>query len=115
MVGTVGHCLNEGWRSQAAGLAQSFRVFSGYREARNTQIFSATGAETSGLRAYVGAARVAERGAGKAQEGAATKGAGSRKQYTGEVVGGTSQHTNHSPPNRSLRHRDVECQGNTLT
>ena len=82
---------------------------------RNAQIFSATSAEGAGLWRKLRTAEIADGGAGETQEGTATKGTGAGKQCTREAVRGTSQHTHNSPPNRSLRQRDVESQGNTLT
>jgi len=79
------------------------------------QIFSATSAESSWLRRELGTAEVADWDTGQTQEGAAAKGARAGKQCTGENVRGTSKHADHSPPNRSLRQRDVESQGNDLT
>ncbi len=82
---------------------------------RNAQIFPATGAEGAGLWWKLRTAEVADGGAGETQEGSATKGTGGGEQCTREAVRGTSQHTHNSPPNRSLRQRDVESQGDTLT
>ena len=82
---------------------------------RNAQIFPATSAEDAGLWRELRTAEIADGDAGETQEGTATKGTGAGKQCTREAVRGTSQHTHNSPPNRSLRQRDVESQGDTLT
>ena len=82
---------------------------------RNAQIFPAASAEGAGLRGKLRTAEIADGDAGETQERTATKGTGGGKQCTREAVRGTSQHTHNSPPNRSLRQRDVESQGNTLT
>jgi hypothetical protein len=82
---------------------------------RNAQILTATSAEDAGLWGELRTAEIADGNAGETQEGTATKGTGAGKQCTGEAVRGTSQHTHNSSPNRSLRQRDVESQGDTLT
>src|ERR1700733_12220202 len=82
---------------------------------RNAQIFAAASAEGAGLWGELRTAEIADGDASETQEGSATKGTGAGKQCTGEAVRGTSQDTYNSPPNRSLRQRDVESQGNTLT
>src|ERR1700677_4852838 len=82
---------------------------------RNAQILPATSAKGACLWVELCTAEIADGNAGKTQEGTATKGAGAGKQYARKAVRGTSQHTHNSPPNRSLRQRDVESQGNALT
>src|ERR1700733_8618944 len=82
---------------------------------RNAQIFAAASAEGAGLWGELRAAEIADGDASETQEGSATKRTGAGKQCTREAVRGTSQDTHNSPPNRSLRQRDVESQGNTLT
>jgi len=82
---------------------------------RNAQIFSTASAKGAGLWGELRTAEIADGGASETQEGTATKNTGAGKQCTGEAVRGTSQDTHNSPPNRSLRQRDVESQGNTLT
>jgi hypothetical protein len=82
---------------------------------RNAQIFPATSAEGACLWGELRTAEIADGNAGETQEGTAAKNTGAGEQCTGEAVRGTSQDTHNSPPNRSLRQRDVESQGNTLT
>ena len=82
---------------------------------RNAQIFAAASAESAGLWGELRTAEIADGDACETQEGTATKGAGAGEQCTRQAVRGTSQHTHNSPPNRSLRQRNVESQGDTLT
>ena len=82
---------------------------------RNAQIFAAASAESAGLWGELRTAEIADGDACETQEGTATKDTGAGKQCTRKAVRGTSQHTHNSPPNRSLRQRDVESQGDTLT
>ena len=82
---------------------------------RNAQVLPAASTEGAGLRRELRTAEIADRDAGETQEGTATKDTGAGKQCTRKAVRGTSQHTHNSPPNRSLRQRDVESQGDTLT
>ena len=82
---------------------------------RNAQIFAAASAKGAGLWGELRAAEIADGNAGETQEGPATKDTGAGKQCTRKAVRGTSQHPHNSPPNRSLRPRDVESQGDTLT
>jgi hypothetical protein len=81
----------------------------------NAEIFSATGAKGTFLWRELRTAEIADRDTGKTQEGTTTKSTGAGKQCTREAVRRTSQHTHNSPPNRSLRQRDVGSQGNALT
>jgi hypothetical protein len=67
------------------------------------------------LRRELRTAEIADGDAGKTQERAAAKGAGTGEQCTGKAVCGTSKHTDNSTPNRSLRQRDVGSQGYSLT
>jgi hypothetical protein len=116
-ISAVGHGLDEGGWRQPAGLAEGISIVTrfGKRKGGYSQIFATTSAKISRLGVDLSAAGIADRGAGKPQKGVTTKGAGRRKQNAGEGIRRTSQHTNHSAPNRSLRHRNVECQGNPLT
>jgi hypothetical protein len=114
LVAAVGYRFHERRRGQAAGLAKgigSSIVFSQRGEIGNTQVFSATSAEDTGLCRKLGTAEIADWDTGQTQEGAATKGAGAGEQGTGEAIRWTSKHADNSAPNRSLRQRDVESQG----
>jgi hypothetical protein len=82
---------------------------------RNAQIFAAASAKGACLWGELRTAEIADGDTGETQEGTATKGTGAGEQCTREAVRGTSQHTYNSSPNRSLRQRDVESQGDTLT
>jgi hypothetical protein len=119
MVAPVSHCLNKSRSCQAAGLAEGLgiRMVTARRsgKVRNAQILPAANAEGACLRRELRTAEITDRDTGKTQEGTATKHTRAGKQCTRKAVRGTSQHTHNSPPNRSLRQRDVESQGNTLT
>ena len=121
MVAAEGDRFDKSRRSQAAGLAEDVRY--GIRvvgrrqggEVGDAQVFPTTSTEGSWLWRKLCAAEVANWDTGQTQERAAAKGAGGGEQCTAEAVRGTSKHADHSPPNRSLRQRDVESQGNALT
>jgi hypothetical protein len=118
VVSAIGNSFDKSRRRQAAGLAQGIRSVTGYRGNREVgyaQVFPTASAKNTWLRGQMSAAGIADGDAGKTQEGAAAEGAGAGEQRTGEAVGGTSQYTHNSPPNRSLRRRDVESQGLSLT